>query len=205
MNSKKRLEAYLTLSERRALVLALLRDVLSAATNSRLSDKTLLVTPDSEIISLIQQWNFPKIEFLLEPAEGGINQAVQLALNWCQSKPITSLLIIPADLPLITSETIDELLKLGNAGCSIIIVPSQRKDGTNAFYQRPPNNTQIYYGVNSYQKNLEFLSQKNLTYTIFENPAFALDIDLKEDIAQLKNLKLHSTTSEFIKTLELHS
>ncbi len=204
-NSKKRLESFLSPSERRELGLALIEDVLTAATNSRLSDGTLIITPDTEIITRIHHWNFPNIECILESEERGINQAVQLAIRWCLSKSVSSILVIPADLALITSDEIDALLQLGRSGYSIIIAPSQRKDGTNAFYQQPPNRIQVWYGPNSFQKNLTLVSQSPHPYRILENSAFALDIDLKEDLEQLQQIKIHSKTAEFIKTLNLSS
>ncbi|NVM54189.1 MAG: 2-phospho-L-lactate guanylyltransferase [Candidatus Helarchaeota archaeon] len=200
-NGKRRLESFLPPSERRKLILALLKDVLASTTTSKLSDKTLLVTPDSEIIKITQNWNFPKLEYLFEPIAQGTNQAVQFALDWCQNKPISSILIIPADIPLITSNDIDELLQLGKSEFSIILIPSQRKDGTNAFYQSPPNLVQVWYGANSFQKNLTLISQRQIPYKILENPAFALDIDIKEDLEKLQQLEEKSATSQFMKTL----
>ena len=114
-NSKKRLESFVTPASRRQLVLALLKDVLTAATNSKLTDGILLVTPDTEIIEIIKKWELPKIEYLLEPEEQGTNQAVQIAIKWCLQKPISSILIIPADLPLLTPANIDELLQIAKS------------------------------------------------------------------------------------------
>ncbi|MHA1648618.1 MAG: 2-phospho-L-lactate guanylyltransferase [Candidatus Helarchaeota archaeon] len=204
-NSKKRLESFLSPIQRRQLVLALLKDVLTAVANSKFSNGTLIVTPDSEIVEIIQGWNFSNnIEYLLEHEAKGTNHAVQQAIDWCSSKPISSILIIPADLPLITSKDIDELLKLGNQHYPLIIAPSQRKDGTNAFYQRPPNLVQVWYGNNSFQKNLQLIMQSQVPYKIFENPAFALDIDLKEDLQKLFQLKEKSASFKFITSLKFN-
>jgi 2-phospho-L-lactate guanylyltransferase (CobY/MobA/RfbA family) len=79
LNSKKRLESFLSPAERRELVISLLKDVLFAASHSKLSDGTLLVSPDKTIIEMVQKWDLPKLSFLLEPDEWGINQAVQFA------------------------------------------------------------------------------------------------------------------------------
>jgi 2-phospho-L-lactate guanylyltransferase len=188
INSKKRLNSFLTQEQRKALALTLLKNVLTASTHSKLTHCTLLVTPDSEIVKITQQWQLPRLEYLIEPEETGLNPAVQLAIKWCLSKQIASILIIPADLPLIKSGDIDEIIALGQNKSSIIIVPSRRKDGTNAFYQQPPNLVPVWYGDDSFYKNLDLMSKQQLPYISLESPAFALDIDLKEDLLDLKKL-----------------
>ncbi len=202
VNSKKRLEAFLNPSERRELVLALLKDVLRAATGSQSTDKVLLVTPDSLIIETTQKWGYPKLEFLLEPEERGINQAVQFALEWCLSKSVSSILIIPADIPLITSKLVDKFLNLGMTQYPLIISPSIRKDGTNAFYQRPPNLIKVWYGPDSFQKNLKSISEQDIPYKIFEDPSFALDIDLKEDLRTLQESKIDCHSVKYANSLK---
>jgi 2-phospho-L-lactate guanylyltransferase (CobY/MobA/RfbA family) len=96
-----------------------------------------------------------------------------------------------------------KLLRLSSSGYSIIIAPSQRRDGTNAFYQTPPNLIQVWYGINSFQKNLELIKQRPVRYKVLQQSAFALDIDLKEDLETLKQLCVETITSQFIKTLSL--
>lgn len=202
-DGKKRLEPFLSPKERRGLILSLLKDVLTAATNARLSDKTLIVTPDSKIVRIIQNWNYPKLEYLIEPVAKGINHAIKNAVKLCTSQNISSILIIPADIPLVKSKDIDELIQLGLSKDSIILVPSHRKDGTNAFYQKLPNTMNAWYGENSFQKNLESISKQEISYHILEKNAFALDIDLKEDLEKFKQINDASETSLFIKTLNL--
>jgi 2-phospho-L-lactate guanylyltransferase len=194
-NSKKRLESFLTPIQRRELILALLKDVLSAVNASRHTDRILLVTPDTEIIEKIKGWGTSKVEYLLEPEERGTNAAVQFAIKWCLKRPVSSIMIIPADLPLLNSTAVDKLLQLGLTEYSIIIAPSQRKDGTNAFFQKPPNIIPVWYGNNSYQKNLETIKKNHISFKIIEDPAFALDIDLKEDLITLQETSTSSNTT----------
>ena len=200
-DGKKRLESFLSPSERRELVLALLKDVLIAATGSELSDHTLLVTHDSQIIETASKWNLPKLTFLLEPSAEGTNHAVQFARNWCLSESASSILIIPADIPLVKAHEIDELIKLGRTDKSIILVPSQRKDGTNALYLKPPDIIEVWYGPDSFQKNLKTISELNLPHKIIDIPSFALDIDLKEDLERLLLFKSETYTSQFAKSV----
>jgi len=203
INSKKRLNSFLTPEQRKELVITLLKGVLTAATNSKLTHCNLLVTSDSEIVKTTQQWQLPHLEYLIEPEEKGINQAVQLAIKWCLSKEITSILIIPADLPLVKSKDIDEIIESGQKNSSVIIIPSQRKDGTNAFYQQPPNLVAVWYGDDSFHQNLDLLVKQQVPYIILEHLGFALDIDLKEDLLHLKLVKSPPNISKFIKTLKI--
>ncbi|NVM27381.1 MAG: 2-phospho-L-lactate guanylyltransferase [Candidatus Helarchaeota archaeon] len=200
---KKRLETFLSPNERKNLILSLLKDVLTAATSSKLTDKALLITPDSEIVKITKQWNLPKLEYIIEPVAKGINHAVQRALKWCISQNISSILIIPADIPLVKSNDIDELIHLGQTKDSIIVVPSHRKDGTNAFYQKLPHVVNVWYGEDSFQKNLESISNQDISYLVLEKDVFALDIDLKEDLEKIQQINDSSETSLFVKTLNL--
>lgn len=202
-DGKKRLESFLTSSERKELILALLHDVLNAATESKLSDHVLLITHDPEIIESTLKWNLPKLKFLLEPTAQGTNEAVQFALNWSLSEGASSILIIPADIPLIKASDIDDLIELGHAQNSIILVPSQRKDGTNAVFMKPPNLVGVWYGIDSFQKNIKTIVDRNIPYKILENPSFALDIDLKEDLELLQSVAREKYSSHFKKSINL--
>ncbi|MHA1267377.1 MAG: 2-phospho-L-lactate guanylyltransferase [Candidatus Helarchaeota archaeon] len=200
---KKRLQSVLTPSERQTLILTLLQDVLNAATCSKFSNTTLIVTSDLELIKQIKKLAYPNLAFLQEKSAQGTYQAVQYALKWCSKHPITSILIIPADIPLIQANEIDDLIALGRSQNSIVLIPSVRKDGTNAFFQPFPSNVKVWYGPESFKKNLEYLSKNKLPHIILNKSSFALDIDLKEDLLHLLKVNSKSLTSQLVKTFKI--
>ncbi|TFG06008.1 MAG: 2-phospho-L-lactate guanylyltransferase [Promethearchaeota archaeon] len=203
-DGKKRLNPILSPTQRRDLILTSLQDVLQAATNSKLTDQTVLVTSDPEIVTISKTWAYPKLTYLIEPTSQGTHHAVQYAIHWSQEQAASSILIIPADIPLIGFNDIDEIIGLGKSKNTIILIPSQRKEGTNAFFHPHPPFFPVWYGPDSYQKNLVSITNLNLPFIILERAKFALDIDLKEDLAKLLQLNDNSLTKQLIQNFALN-
>ncbi|MEM3522746.1 MAG: 2-phospho-L-lactate guanylyltransferase, partial [Candidatus Bathyarchaeia archaeon] len=134
-DSKTRLSSILSPIERKALMLAMIKDVLKAAKSSKKIDNIILVSSDQNVFKISKEFN---IEFLEERSQHGLNNALQNAIKYCIKKNSKSVLIIPADIPLVLAEDLEEIIGLSESS-SIVITPSKNGCGTNALMLYPPN------------------------------------------------------------------
>jgi len=178
--AKGRLAAYLSGTERRELALATLETVLDACLAHRHSHGaqiTVLTAGDS-----LAPYLAPDIGIIHEdPALQGLNSQLEAAVA---ALPGDELLIIHADLPLLTPAAISFLVDLEAPAPSIVISPSG-DGGTNAMLLRPPGRFPLAYGAASAQKHRDAAHAAGITVVEAPHPAINLDLDTPDDIARL--------------------
>ena len=101
--AKERLSSVLPQEDRTALAYAMLEDVLSALRGSRLIDRKCIVTLDRRAIEIAGTYG---IEVIGETEQRGESYSVDYASRICMEMGAKSVLVIPGDAPLITSERI---------------------------------------------------------------------------------------------------
>src|SRR5208283_811981 len=142
--SKKRLSSVLSPQERGQLTLAMLEDVLSALQTSTVND-IVVVSNDLRVHELAGKFDAK----YLSQKIGGLNSAIEKAIEWCIQRGAEAVLIVPADLPLLSSEEVDRIVKLGNCEQQIVVLSSSYNGGTNALFLNPPNLIRICFGEKS--------------------------------------------------------
>ncbi|OQY35950.1 MAG: 2-phospho-L-lactate guanylyltransferase [Anaerolineaceae bacterium 4572_5.1] len=120
---------------------------------------------------------------LKEDGTPGLNIALERATAVAQTYGICGVLIIPADLPLLTAENIKLLVENVDDPPSVKIVPDRRSQGTNALLIRPAGLFEYQYGENSFEKHCEAARTAGASLEICELPSLALDVDSPEDLA----------------------
>jgi 2-phospho-L-lactate guanylyltransferase len=91
-------------------------------------------------------------------------------------------LILPGDLPLVTSDCLSALLQAAHLrDRGVTIVPDRRHIGTNALVCTPPDAIRLHFGPNSFAEHLRTAREHELEVRIFESGELALDIDEPED------------------------
>lgn len=146
--SKRRLSQNLSLEERKALTVAMLEDVLSALKASVVT-KVLVVSNDQNVGPIAERFGAS----FFSPFRRGLNSAIEEAMAWCMRNKADSVLVLPADIPLVKAKDIDIITKLGSEKRKVILVPS-RDWGTNAFFQSPPHLIHACFGPNSFTKHV---------------------------------------------------
>jgi 2-phospho-L-lactate guanylyltransferase len=99
---------------------------------------------------------------------------------------VSSLLVLPADLPLLSAEALKELLALAESPPVVVIAPDRKKEGTNGLLCSPPDLLDYDFGPDSFQRHIEQARQAGARVEICELPAFGLDLDEPEDLAMLQ-------------------
>ncbi len=177
--AKERLKPILSQHKRTDLAYMMLKDVLIAFKGSILIDETFVVTLDPDAVIIAAELGIDVID---ENEQLGESASVDYATSVCMQEGASSVLVIPGDAPLVTSDDIDSILEKDNLINSVILVPSRDEMGTNAILRNPPDAIKSQFGHNSFIKHLEDARNKSLSVKIIKNPRIALDIDEPGDL-----------------------
>lgn len=183
----------LDLEIRKNLVLSMLSDVLNVVEKIT-SAKTYLISADKQVKALSSKFHFT---FIDEFVEEGLNHAISIVINALSQNNEDSLLILPADIPLIEPEDIASILQW-NDKFDLVICRSKDGAGTNALLLKPTYNIQPMFGENSFQKHLMEASEKRLKVKILDINRIAFDIDSIDDLIKLTQFNNLKNTTRFI-------
>lgn len=190
--SKTRLSNVLTFQERSLFTLAMLGDVLSAFKDSNIS-KVVVVSADMVVEGFTKDFG---VSFLKENQEG-LNGALNQATKWCAQNGAELVLVVPADIPLVTGRDINQLVKLA-MDKSMVISPSHN-GGTNGLLRKPPNIISPCFGLDSFKKHLNKASTKHVSTKVYVSSNFMLDIDCEDDLARLLKVGKQTAAYRFLK------
>lgn len=129
--------------------------------------------------------NNKKITNITDHREG-VNNAISTADSYLEYQNIDASIVIPIDLPLISSKDIDDLCEISKDFSKVVIIcPSKRYDGTNILLRKPHNIIKTHYDNNSYYNHLLEARLRNVFVKQLADPNFTFDIDTKEDLLSL--------------------
>jgi len=184
-NAKQRLSGILDRAQRASLARSLLSHVLRALEGSDEVVETIVVTSDEkESREFLNR--FQKIRIVQETSiHGGVNSAVNdgLALT-VQEIGDPKVLILPSDLPLLSTEAVVRALRLLDAN-DLVINPSLRKDGTNMLAFHYSKRIPFWYDHDSYQNHVREAVSKKLLFVETNWKEFSFDIDDNADLDEV--------------------
>ena len=183
---KSRLSAVLSEDERTALNQQLLTNTIRTLSTVNRIDKIMVVSRDPSALTLARDFGARTV---LESGNPELNTALRRAAMVAKTHKANEILIIPADLPLITLEEIERFLSRAGDPPEVIICPDRRKDGTNMLYLNPAGLIQFHYGSGSFQKHLVEANNSGARIEIVESELLGLDLDIPEDLELLQQLQ----------------
>jgi 2-phospho-L-lactate guanylyltransferase len=164
INAKSRLATLLTEEERSRLARLMLDDIVGVLRQCGLDVVLLATAPfayDAEVVV----------------SEKDLNSA----LNDMLKAEVEPVMIIMADVPLITPENVRGILK---SPSDIVIVPG-RGGGTNVQYIKEPQRYHVdYYGA-SFLDHIRIAHENGLTVEVFDSFNASSDIDEAQDLVEL--------------------
>ncbi len=198
--AKARLNAVLSYEQRRALSVAMLADVLAALRACPSLRKVALVSRDDQLLRLGRQMGALSLP---EPGGmAGLNDALTFARGELVTRAVDTLLVIPADLPLLTREDIETLLREIPRPRGALVVPA-RDRGTNALALRPPFVIPFRFGPSSADAHAEEAARVGLPCRILSMANIALDIDTPADLEELSRRRAGPRTAGLLRRLPL--
>ena len=175
--AKTRLRTLLTEAEREELAIRMLRDVLVALSESKIEEVEIISRCSKEELLNALKLELRNLKLTVRVDEKGLNEV----LNEVIQDEKDPRLIIMADIPLVTPESINELI---GYEADVVIAPG-RNGGTNALFMRKPCEFVVsYYGV-SCLEHIETAKGRNLSYTVHDSFFISADIDEDDDLMEL--------------------
>lgn len=182
---KSRLAGTLTEDERTELNRALLEHTLSTLSDLREVDGMLVVSRDPNALTIARNHGARTVQ---EDGQPHLNMALTRATIVAQVYATRGVLVLPADLPLISKDDILELIRRGTEPPVVVIAPDRHGKGTNALLISPPGLIEYDFGENSFQRHCERAQQAGARLEIVDLPSLGLDLDMPEDIEIIKSL-----------------
>ncbi|MGA9209285.1 MAG: 2-phospho-L-lactate guanylyltransferase [Terriglobales bacterium] len=179
--SKQRLSPLLSPAERFALADAMLQDVLAALDASRHRGYVALVSGDARAHRLASQYGFDIIDDPDDPGETG---AIEMATRAAIEREAEFTLVLPADIPLITTTELDEIFDAAPPE-GTVLAPSASGHGTNAVLQRPPGLFPLRFGNDSFLPHLAAARATGNPVEVLRLARIGIDIDEPPDLAGL--------------------
>lgn len=177
--SKSRLSPVLGVEERVALSRTMLNRVLAALAQVPEIDRTLLVSRDSEAMSLARQHG---ARTLSERPPIDLNQALQQATRVAIGSGASAVVVVPADLPLVTADDLRDLVAMGGSPPFVVLAPDRHGSGTNALMVAPPGLIEYAFGPSSLDRHRAAALAAGARVLVCDRPGLALDLDLPEDL-----------------------
>jgi 2-phospho-L-lactate guanylyltransferase len=115
-----------------------------------------------------------------------LNAAIRQAQAVAAAASADALLVVPGDLPTVSSLDIAALLDASGADASAVtIAPDRIDEGTNALLLAPPTAIAPSFGVGSFARHAELARQAGLAQAVVRRPGLTLDLDTPADVALL--------------------
>lgn len=179
LGTKSRLKPILDPAGRAGLTIYMMQRVLTVLREAGLAPENVcVVSPDRLVLETVREMGFVP----LRQESRGLNPALDEAREWALARGAASLLVLPADLPLL--EAADVRAVLGSEG-EVVISPNGDRSGTNAILLRPPDAVPFLFGPGSYESHLRAARGRGLTAETREVPNLAFDLDTAEDVSRL--------------------
>ena len=154
--AKSRLNTVLDPEARVQFAEAILKQMLKVVNECKQIAGTLVISRDPKVLSIARDYGAKTIQ---ESGNPELNEALNRATQIVRAWKSEAMLILPADLPFITHDDIENLIALSTEDNSIVIATDEIRDGTNALLVRPPGLISYHYGEQSFEKHFQIAEQ----------------------------------------------
>jgi len=178
--TKSRLKPILDPGARAGLTIYMMGRVISALRETDV-DEVCVVSPDRIVLDEAEKRGASP----LAQESRGLNPALEEGRRRAMDRRASSLLVLPADLPLLEAQDVRAVLESGVDAPSVVISPDGARAGTNALLLHPPDALPFAFGPGSYQAHLHAARERGLDVRVCERPHLAFDLDTVEDLARL--------------------
>ncbi len=181
---KRRLAALLDTEERNSLVRAMLDDVVASLLEADSVDRVAIASRDAAARDEAARLD---VEFLDQTnLRLGYNRAVAFAQN--TFRDAGALLVVPADVPLITPDAIDLMVATAPDGPAVVVAPAY-DGGTNGLLLRPPDVIAPLFGPSSaraHEQSAASAGEAGVPFRTASIDVWAFDLDTPRDLRWLQ-------------------
>lgn len=182
---KTRLQDNLSPKARLKLNERLFDHVLKVTTTALGAERTIVVSQDELVLEKTRMCGAVSVQ---EKTDLGLNGALTLAAGHAVEQGAEALLVLPVDLPLLTTHDIDALRHNLEAG-NIVIAPDESSSGTNALLVSPPRILAFAFGTGSFKMHIAAARRAGIEPIVIRRDTLAFDVDTPDDYARLQSHK----------------
>ena len=184
---KSRLAGALSEEERTELNRSLLKNTLRAFADLKEVEEVLVISRDPLALSIARQYGARTVR---EDGQPELNTALRRATVIAQVYATRGVLILPADLPLVTRDDVLTLIERAGDPPVVVIAPDRHGTGTNALLISPAGLIEYDFGDNSFQLHCQRAREAGARLEIVNLPTLGLDLDLPEDLELVRKFDL---------------
>lgn len=173
---KTRLAEALDPTARIHLVRSMLTTALSAATAARTVRQVIVLSPERDTVAA----QVPVLADSGDDLNGALTQAYQALLEFGYQEVV----MLPADLPAISSADIDALVRAGRNG-GMAIAPDAAGTGTNALCLVSVDPFRFHFGPDSQRLHCQEAQRMGLNSQVVRLAGLEFDVDLPADLKRL--------------------
>lgn len=196
--AKSRLSSLLNPAERSTIAWAMFEDLIRAL--SPLPCPTVLVTDSSRATARVRTLGW---KVLFEEEQISESVSIDAASRILAAEGAYAVLRLPADLPLVQSQDIAEMLEPTVANPFAVLAPSWDRTGTNALLRTPPCVFPSRFGPGSFALHLREAADRGIPVRVVENARLALDLDDATDIVRFLNAPADGETYRALMNLDI--
>jgi len=183
---KSRLASALSEDERAELNQSLLQHTLKTLSGVKGLEHILVVSRDPQALTIARQHGARTVQ---EDGQPQLNAALTRATILAKVHATHGVLVLPADLPLISEEDVLTLIEKAVDPPVVVLAPDRHGKGTNALLSSPAGLIEYDFGGDSFQRHCERVREAGARLEIVDLPSLGLDLDLPEDLEIIKELE----------------
>jgi 2-phospho-L-lactate guanylyltransferase len=184
---KSRLAGTLSEDERTELNRSLLQNTLKTFADLKAVEEVLVISRDPQALSIARQHGARTVR---EDGQPELNTALRRATVIAQVYATRGVLILPADLPLVTRDDVLTLIERAGEPPAVVIAPDRHGTGTNALLISPAGLIEYDFGENSFQRHCQRAREAGARLEVVDLPTLGLDLDLPEDLELVRRFEL---------------
>ena len=183
---KSRLAGALSEDERTELNRTLLEHTLKTLSGLKELEEVLVISRDPQALTIARNHGARTVR---ENGQPELNTALKRATVIAQVYATRGVLVLPADLPLITREDVLTLIQHADDPPVVVIAPDRHGKGTNALLLSPSGLIEYDFGEDSFQRHCDRVRASGARLEIVDLPSLGLDLDIPEDLEIIRNLE----------------
>jgi 2-phospho-L-lactate guanylyltransferase len=177
--SKSRLREVLTPEQRVNLSREMLFNTLQVLAEVPEIEQTIVVSVDPSVLALAREHGAEAVE---EHGSPSLNKALTQSTVLARDRQVKTVLVLPADLPLIQAGDVRALIEAVQDPPIVVIAPDRSRSGTNALLVAPPGTIKYEFGPDSFERHIRSAETAGARVEIIELPTLGLDLDAPEDL-----------------------
>lgn len=191
--AKQRLANVLSEDERRSLMLAMARDVLTCLSTCSNLSGILIVSRAPEADALAQTF---ATERFAESPDANLPESLEQATQHLVTNfDAQGVIVVPADVPGILPDELDQILAEHE---TVTIMPDAENVGTNGLICSPPGRIPYVFDGKSFKPHVDAAYEAGLSPKVVPGTRFTLDVDLPQDLIELCELAPNSQTATYL-------